>query len=123
MNSLSAFYLAEKMIRNTAPREDIEQVIVLLKDEINKLKPYNVLIVSPRSTIEVNNIVIEILAYLQGSFNKDYAPQMITLCMAYFRLDTDMIDFLLSFYQVDDKPAVDKKRGRRKSKQEFQDAV
>lgn len=122
MNSLSAFYLAEKMIRNTAPREDMEQVIVLLKDEINKLKPYNVLIVSPRSTIEVNNIVIEILAYLQGSFNKDYAPQMITLCMAYFRLDTDMIDLLLSFYQ-DDKPAEDKKRGRRKSKQEPQDAV
>jgi len=129
MNSLSAFYLAEKMIRNGAPLEDMEQVIVLLKDEINKLKPHNVLIVSPRSTIEVNNIVIEILAYLQGSFNKDYAPQMLTLCMAYFRLDPDMVDFLLSFYSKWTQPIEQDtqepvtKRGKRKSKKEPQNAV
>ena len=117
MNSLTAFYLAEKMIRDGAPREDIEQVIVLLKDEISKILPQSITIVSPRSTIEVHNIVIEILAYMQKSFNKDYMPQMITLCMAYFRLDPEIVDFLLSFYsQPEVIEVVDHRRVRGRKK-------
>ena len=100
MKALSVFYLVEKMIREGAPKSDMDMAVPLLRSEISALSQKNMKIsmVGTRSAVEVDSILLEVVAHFQAGVFKDYAPQMMVLALAYLRRDPDMADYLLSFY-------------------------